>query len=221
MIAPPVELHVVIRVIEVADVAATARMHRAALAGGFFVGLGDRFMRGYHRTFVTSPAGIGLVAERNGQIIGFVTGTVDEATHYRHVVRRDRWALGARGAMALAARPAEFVRFVRTRAFRYARGIVRLSRGPLPAAGGGRKKRGVLSHLVVAEAERGCGVGAVLLCAFEDTARAQGARDLRLVASGDNHRAHAFYERSGWVRGDEDRDVDGGVWMSFVRSVER
>lgn len=55
-----------------------------------------------------------------------------------------------------------------------------------------------LEDLVVAEAERGRGVGRLLLRALEAWALARGATRLQLLADRDNHPALRFYERAGW-----------------------
>ena len=215
------ETAVCLRVVEVADVSRTARIHAAALPGGFFVDLGPRFLRCYHRTFLTSPAGVAILAERSGETVGFIVGTIDEATHYRHVVRRDRLALGARGLVALGANPILLSRFVRTRAVRYLRGIVRLSRqvADLPEDVTPRVTSGVLSHMAVESSSRGAGIGSTLLCAFEDTARALGAKTVRLSTAAENTAAQAFYERAGWRRGDERSDADGHSWIYYSRDL--
>ena len=220
-VAPLDEPTMLLRVVEVRDAGRTARLHLEALPGGFFVSLGPRFLRAYHRTFLTSPAGIALLAERDGETVGFIVGTVDEATHYRHVVRRDRWSLGARGLAALMSKPELLVRFVQTRLYRYLRGMVRLSRAPVATDNEGtvRATTGVLSHMAVDAAHRGDGVGAVLLDAFVDTAKAQGARSIRLSTAANNVAAQRFYERHGWQSGGQQTDADGQRWFHYGRRL--
>ena len=212
---------VILRVVELADVGRTAHIHAASLPGGFFVALGQRFLRCYHRTFLTSPAGGAILAESEGVTVGFIVGTIDEATHYRHVVRRDRWSLGARGLLALITKPRLALRFVRTRALRYGRGLVRLSRRPaeLPSEVTPLLTCGVLSHMAVEPSSRGAGIGATLLSAFEETACALGARTVRLSTATDNTAAQSFYERAGWQRSDVRSDVDGHSWVHYSRSL--
>ena len=145
-VAPLDEPTLLLRVVEVRDAGRTARLHLEALPGGFFVSLGPRFLRAYHRTFLTSPAGIALLAER------------DATT-------------------------------------------------------------GVLSHMAVDAAHRGDGVGAVLLDAFVDTAKAQGARSIRLSTAANNVAAQRFYERHGWQSGGQQTDADGQRWFHYGRRL--
>lgn len=54
--------------------------------------------------------------------------------------------------------------------------------------------------LVVADAARGRGVGAELLCAAERWARERGATCMRVRSRVERGRAHGFYERAGYAR---------------------
>lgn len=57
-----------------------------------------------------------------------------------------------------------------------------------------------LAGLVVDESVRGSGVGAALLAAAEDWARAQGFASMRVRSNVIRERAHRFYEREGYAR---------------------
>lgn len=59
---------------------------------------------------------------------------------------------------------------------------------------------GEIQELVVEEARRGQGIGAALLRAAQDEARRAGCSHLELNSSFPRLRAHAFYERNGWVK---------------------
>ncbi|MEX5296526.1 GNAT family N-acetyltransferase [Kocuria sp. CPCC 205268] len=60
--------------------------------------------------------------------------------------------------------------------------------------------RARLTALVVDEAERSRGVGALLLEAAEQAAREMGATELELSTSHRRHGAHRFYERHGYTQ---------------------
>lgn len=57
-----------------------------------------------------------------------------------------------------------------------------------------------LAGLVVDQCARGSGVGAALLAAAEDCARAQGFATMRVRSNVVRKRAHRFYEREGYAR---------------------
>ena len=194
------------------DLGFTAALHAAALPHGFFAELGLRFLVVYHRAFLHSPHGLGLVAELGGAPVGMLVGTVDDTAHHRWVIRRLGPALAGRGMAALVVRPRLLLRFCRTRIRRYALGIARRLL-PLPAPADRPRPtsgRGVLTHVAVAADARGSGAGAGLVERFVADAAAAGASELVLVTLADDGAA-AFYERLGWRR--EDRGVErDGRW---------
>jgi GNAT superfamily N-acetyltransferase len=53
---------------------------------------------------------------------------------------------------------------------------------------------------VVADTHRSRGIGKILCDYATDLARAEGVEMLMLDAYRENHRAHAFYEREGFIR---------------------
>lgn len=59
---------------------------------------------------------------------------------------------------------------------------------------------GRISVMVVAETQRGTGVGTRLLEAMEEALAARGATRLELTSNLRRADAHAFYERRGWTR---------------------
>lgn len=216
--APPVTL----RPLERRDLAFSARLHASALPHGFFVSLGPRFLRAYHRSFVDSPYGVALVALVDGDPAGFVVGTADDGRHYHHVVRRQWWLLLPAALAGLARHPGLAWRFARTRLRRYARGFVRLRRGSpppstastsAPAAAG---PQGVLTHIAVSTDRRGEGVGLALMSGFKDAVRAGGGRRLRVVTQAGDAGAARFYVRTGWESGGRLCDAEGTWWEAFA-----
>ena len=59
---------------------------------------------------------------------------------------------------------------------------------------------GELQELIVDETVRGRGIGAALLAAAQDAARAAGCSHMELNSGFARSAAHAFYERHGWVK---------------------
>lgn len=198
-----------VRLLEAEDIAFAAKLHAQALPQGFFVLLGPRFLRAYYRGFRASPYAIALVAERDGERIGVLVGTLDSAAHHRYVVRRHGWRLAVLGAAGLVLQPRAGQRFLRTRALRYARSIARAWR---PGSGGSagakpgarlRGPLGVLSHVAVATKARGTGAGTALLESFVVAARRAGTARVELVTLAGSEGAASFYERLSWHRAGE------------------
>lgn len=203
-----------LRVMSLEDVAFAAALHRAALSDAFFVRLGPAFLRAYYRTFATSPASVGLIAELEGTPVGFIVGTIDEGAHYRHVTRTGG-RLAVMGIISLIWHPTLARQFMRTRARRYVQGFVRLAWGRTSSAEdhGKATRHGVLAHLAVDPDRRHLRAGTELVNAFVRTASAQGTSRLQLTVAAENDPAASFYERLGWTFQGERYDLDGRMWQ--------
>ena len=212
---------IVVEKLSPSDARATARLHVDELPDGFFSELGPGFLSAYHASFARSPAGIALVARDGSDIVGFVVGASDERAHLAWVVRRRGLHLGAAAALALLLRPALAWHFLRTRGRRYARGAIRLARRRSTSdaatgariAGGG--VAGVLSHVAVAPASRGRGIGRRLTDAFVVEAGARGTTRVRTMTRSGSEGAAGLYESLGWQHVATRPDVDGRAFEHF------
>lgn len=209
------EAKVSLRLMTVGDVVWSAQLHRAALQG-FFVHLGHGFMQRYHRSFVESPHAVALVAESDVGRIGFAIGTLDDAAHYRHVVRRRGLPLAASACSAFLRRPRLLTTFLRTRLVRYALAVRRLGRRPAPGTvGGSASDDQVLVHLAVSDVHRGAGAGRVLVTGFELIVAGTGGATVSTLTTD----ATAFYESIGWEHAGTLLDAAGVQHQRFVREV--
>lgn len=198
------------------DLAWSAALHRAQLPHGFFAQLGARYLRTYHASFITSPHALGLVAVARGRPSGFLLATTDGAAHYRHVLRSSGLRLVLRGALALTTRPRLLLRFVVTRARRYARGAHRLRRQhSLAPPKHGRASEVV--HVAVNPTCSGKGVGSALLIHAEAAVAGLGA--VRMIAKTTD--AGGFYVSAGWVQVASTTDLEGVRHDVFKRRLDR
>jgi GNAT superfamily N-acetyltransferase len=213
--ASSVGLSLRVRSMRIGDEHFSSALHELALAPEFFISLGPRFLRAYHRTFVQSPFAVALVAECDSRPVGFLLGTFDESAHRTFTVRRHGWRLAMVGGPALAARPWLVTRFLRVRAWRYARTLLRFIRPSPLQATQSRPTRvtGTLTHIAVEPACRLSGVGKALVATFVDIASERGGPQLRVVTRDDTSGAVRFYEHLGWSRGPTAVDVDGQTWI--------
>ena len=161
------------------DVAVVAAMHHTGLPDSFLTLLGAPFLQVLYRRIVASPGSLLVVADLDGQVVGFVAGTEDTGLLYRDFVRRDGLKAGAVAA---------------PRAVRHARRVVetltysrRATTGetPLPPA--------ELLSLVVAGSARERGVGAALVRHLQADLRARGVDAVRVVVAADNASAVRLY----------------------------
>jgi ribosomal protein S18 acetylase RimI-like enzyme len=189
-----------VRPLSLLDTQASARLHHEVLRTEFLARAGERFLRRYHLAWCESPAGLALAAaSADGKLAGVLLGTLGPAAHYRFMARRH----GVDLALCLLAQAAAHPRFARelfaTRGFRYARGALRVlarrggtARGTEPA-----RKEGEITHLMVAPAARGAGVGRKLLEEALRAAEAAGLDQVVLVTRPELASA-GFYSHLGW-----------------------
>ena len=182
-----------------------ARLHADALPHGFFASLGERYLRAYYLSFLSSPHACALMADLDGVPLGFVVGSLDPEAHRSFTIRRHGTRLALQGARAFVRHPRLGVDFLSTRLGRYTKGIMRTFR-PRPRRPPGephpraRGRLGVLNHIAVVPEARGEGVGEALVEAFVQRARSAGVRRLQLLTLADGHGATSFYDRLGWRR---------------------
>jgi ribosomal protein S18 acetylase RimI-like enzyme len=187
-----------IRAMQTCDVGQAAIWHREEFPRGFYARLGPRFVRAYYRTFVASRHASALVAvSGDGQVVGYLAGTLDAAEHNRHAVFRHLLRLTLVALVCLLRRPGLWRDFVRSRALWYARRVLRLVVAAIRPSAAGRRT-GELTYLVCSARFRGRGIGTRLVAEFERQATAAGTSRLTLVTSAGDHRVRAFYESSAW-----------------------
>ncbi|NLU78461.1 GNAT family N-acetyltransferase [Micromonospora sp. HNM0581] len=200
------------------DLPAMSRAHVELLPIGLFPSLGARFVRRWHRTFLTSPYGVGVVvvdtAAASEKIVGFVLGTTDQAA-YTTALTNDRRAMAAlafTGLVALLLRPRAALRVVRTRVRPWARRVVP-GRATAPARARAEPSStphvAVMTALAVRPDWRKSGIGVLLAARFVESVRRAGARWAEAQTSTGPLGATGFYERLGWDAGHERPTPDG------------
>ncbi len=201
-----------------ADVVATADLHVRELSDGLFPGLGVRFMRAYHATFVDSPHAVALVAVTDGQVQGMLLAVVDPAAHGSVTVRRFGPRLLLAGALALSVRPRLLTLFLQTRLRRYARALWR-RRNATPDSNNGDASWAVLSHLAVEPVRRGRGDGAALVEALHARLTETAVSGVVLVTAPDGPGSQ-FYRRIGYVEDGQVVGADRKHWVRYRRRLD-
>ena len=80
--------NLVVRRARRADCAAAASLHARELPGEFLSSLGVRFLTVLYQGINAHPDGFVLVAERDGAVVGFVSGATDSAAVRGDVMRQ-------------------------------------------------------------------------------------------------------------------------------------
>lgn len=202
-----------IRAVGADDLDFCAALHAETLPHGFFVGLGQRFLRAYLATFVASPHAVALLLTAHDTPVGMVVGILRPRAHTRWVLRHRGTQLASLGCLALATRPRLALHFARTRIARYRRAWGRRSTSP---AAEPPEQPAVLSHVAVAPGAQGQGLGAQLVDAFVDAARAAGSPRVVLVTLAGDRGAAGFYRARGWLESGRSRDFDGEPVIEFT-----
>lgn len=206
------------RAMSPADLPYVVAEHRHHFPDGFFARLGPRFLTEYYRAFLTGPSTRTIVADQDGEPVGYLVGVTDPAAQRAHVVQQHGRRLMARAAAAMLVRPFLAALFLRTRGCLYARKLLRRrSDGravevPCPRAA-------VLSHVAIADRAQSAGIGSALVRWFEQQAAAAGCERLVLVTVSGEDGAAGYYRRRGWKAAGERCTPDGRWLTTFERTV--
>lgn len=192
----------VIRPYDDAHVDALAKAHAECFPGYFLTRLGDSFLKQFYGHYLRSGFGFGVVAlAQDGTVAAFAVGVTDLDAHDASFVRRHR----VRIAMTVAGRwcvdgvvrkqvSERWNRLVRVATLR-----VRRKRSTQPQQAVDREiPYATLTSVGVVPAFRGSGLAEMVVSAFGEEVRARGYATMRVATALDNHRAIAFYERTGW-----------------------
>ena len=199
VVIPADQIGEVARMVE-DDLEFSANLHVEALSHGFFVSLGPRFMRAYHRTFLESPHAIGLIATARELPVGFLVGALRPRDHASWVLRHRGVGLAVRGAAALAVRPRVAIRFTSSRMLSYlARWRHHRGAGSIREQAQSESLSALLTHMAVVPGARGTGVGSKLVRTFEGSARGAGVDRAILTTLEGDAGAGPFYARLGWT----------------------
>ncbi len=227
--------------LQIEDVPASARLHAEVLHMEFLARCGERFLRRYHRAWIKSSSGIALAShDDSGELVGVLLGALHPDAHFRSMVRRSGLDL----AFGLVARAVSHPSFgwelVTTRGVRYVRGLTRMGSAALRRAARGRRREstqsdtglpvavagaatakakvkvvGEVTHVMVAPACQGKGVGRALL--EQAAVRGRGAHlDELVLVTPPDLAAASVYDHLGWKREGSLTSKSGEAFVRFT-----
>jgi ribosomal protein S18 acetylase RimI-like enzyme len=164
-----------------ADAAAAARLHAGQISEGFLASLGTGFLTRLYRRVACSDGSFLLVADEDGDQVGFLAGTLDVGKLYKTFLVRD----GAYAAIVAAPRLLKA----------WPRALETLRHGGREKSAGGSAE---LLAIAVDPGRRGSRIGARLVERFLGEVRVGGTRTAHVVVGATNLPAIAVYERSGF-----------------------
>ncbi len=189
------------RSLQLDDVPAAARLHRSVFRGYFLGHMGQRFLELFYDEFVATRGNYGMVALVDETVVGTVIGSVDLAHTFNDFYRRRFWPLAWAFLLQVirdgyvrrhtAVRLAHIVKAIQSRLG------IRTSSGPDPEVWPPAQ----LLSIGVASSFRGAGIADGLIERFCQALASDGVDAVGLSVRSDNHRAIAFYARTGWIRG--------------------
>lgn len=103
-----------IRPMQFRDAARVAELHEAAMGRSLWARLGRAFLTELYKALVDSPFFLGFVYVEDGEVQGFIAGSVDTATLYRDLLRRRFMFLGPAAALGVLRHPAVALRLLET-----------------------------------------------------------------------------------------------------------
>lgn len=208
---PIIHETLVIRTATRRDLPTVARVHSSAFAGFFMTRLGQAFLREYYRLTLEGPGGILLVAEKQGEVVGFVAGFTDPEcflTFMRTQKLRLAWTILGRIILSPSLIPRLMLNFGRVQE---GREIVK----PFP---------GVIAELASIGVEptgKGKGVGRQLISDFLCNVAASGARSVTLLTDAhENERTNSFYVKLGFSFIESFTQADGRVMNAYGCKID-
>ncbi|MCX7993308.1 MAG: GNAT family N-acetyltransferase [Fimbriimonadales bacterium] len=177
-----------VRTASPSDLDSIVRVHQQAFEGFLMTLLGPRFLRGYYQCVLTYAQPIFLVAEREGQVVGFVAGFVNPPRFYAQL-RQRKLPLALAAASHLMWRPRL-----------WQRALSSLRRAETLALSNDEPTLAELASVGVAPAAQGLGAGKQLVLAFLERARERGVAEVVLTTDAHHNDAvNAFYQKLGFT----------------------
>jgi ribosomal protein S18 acetylase RimI-like enzyme len=184
---PLVDIHLVSRNTQVRAIASLISLHQAAFPDFFLTSLGPAFLRLLYNGFIMHPQGICLVAEEQGNVVGFAAGTINPDGFFSALLRRQAFRFAMAAVPGLLRNPLFVTRKCLGALF---------YRGETP---GGIPDAALLSSLAVSPATQSKGVGQALVHAFAEEVRRRGGKAIYLTTDeSENEKANRFYAKCGF-----------------------
>jgi len=161
-----------------------AKLHIEGISTGFISSLGIGFVTALYEAIAESEAGFGLVAEENGNVLGFVVFTKNLSTLYKSVILKK----GYRFALLLAGKMFSLKRIKEL--FETLFYPSRVKKMDLPCA--------ELLSLVVAQESRGKGVATDLVKKGLESCRTRGIAEVKVLVGVSNEPANKLYQNCGF-----------------------
>jgi RimJ/RimL family protein N-acetyltransferase len=103
-----------IRPLQFRDARRVAELHHAAMGNSLWARLGVPFLQSLYQSLVDSPYFLGFVYVEDGDVRGFIAGSLDTAKMYRDIAKRRYMFLAPTAALGLLRHPGVAVTLLET-----------------------------------------------------------------------------------------------------------
>lgn len=182
----PMPNEIVIEPLIDADIASVAELHRQTLPDSLNSRLGARFMENLYDGLTHASSAACWVAKRNGKIVGFVSATIDVGTTRKALEARLSLHDKVAAALKILTSPRNLRDFLAQNIFSF---VCLHSAGRLPE----------ILTLGIDAADRGQGVGALLLQEAHSYFQNAGIQSWFVDTMKSNRRAQDFYRKHGYA----------------------
>jgi ribosomal protein S18 acetylase RimI-like enzyme len=176
------------------DIPYVVKTHEASFRGFFMTLLGKPFLAEYYKLVLRFEHGLLLVAEEEGQVIGFVSGFLHPERFYQ-MMKANKLRFGQHLFLATLTRPALWVKILQ----RFL-SVSRTARRPAQELDVPIGVLSELSSIAVHPEMAAKGVGKQLVLAFLEESWRRGAECVYLTTDADGNEAvNRFYQRLGFL----------------------
>lgn len=170
---------------EPGDCRSIVDIHLRSFQGFFLTFMGASFLTLLYRATITDPSGIGIIAEQNNKITGFVTGTSQPSGFYNRLLKKHLLGFGVASLQGFLRKPSILPRLLRA---------FSMPGQPLPA-----ENCSTLMSVAVDPDCQNQGVGKLLVNAFLEEARSRESQFVNLTTDSVNNEAtNHFYQTLGF-----------------------
>ena len=168
------------------DIKGIVDVHCSAFKGFFLTELGSSFLQLYYSSYFKEPTAILLVAEKEGEVVGFSSATSLSAGFNTRLVKKDFLRYALRGCVIALTKPKALVNLAKNWSHR----------DPSVVDNGDYAE---LMSIAVLPNAQGAGVGKQLIQKTEEVVKSQSASRFSLTTDYYNNESTiAFYKRCGY-----------------------
>ncbi len=207
MAASSINDNIYVRHARTEDIDAIVVIHQESFIGFFLTFLGTRFLKLLYKGMLEDKGGVLIVAEEQGQVLGFVGGVESQSGFYRRLVQKRLIAFGWAASTALIRKPRIAPRLLRA---------LRRSSDSTDAAADA-----CILSIAVARSAEGKGIGRLLVTAFSARMRSNHILTYCLTTDRDqNERTNRFYQSLGFILASTYTTPEGRAMNEYVITLE-